>query len=259
MMSVKLKTTLAATMICTALCGTTLSAFAADTGVTSDTTMTVIGEFNPGACTPTMSGGGVIDYGKKPNLALNPTGTTNTLVQLGRKTTTLMVTCTAPTLIGITSFDNRVDSRLPLSATAYIEKAFGKQMNLTNTGNGFGLGMAPNGQKIGSYVIGIDTMAGAVTATDNNGDLAVDVIQTGDFKASPMTWMISDTGSVVSTNGGKNRAYSVAKPGDLTPVAVTSVQFPLLIDGAVQDNVALGTSDTIKLDGNVTLQVLYLL
>lgn len=252
------KKKLATTAIVTALSTMSLSALAADTTVTSDATLTVVGEFNPGACTPTMTGGGVIDYGKKPNLALNPTGKTNTLVQLGRKTTTLMVNCTAPTLIGITSFDNRLDSRLPLSSTVYIEKAFGKLMDLETTANGFGLGLAPNGQKIGSFVIGIDTMKGAVTATDDKGDLSVNVIQTGDFTVTTPTWFVSDTGSIVSTNGSNNRAYSVAKEGEIVPVAVTTAQFPLLIDAAVQDNVALGTTDTINLDGNVTLQVMYL-
>ncbi|EFB2832759.1 MULTISPECIES: DUF1120 domain-containing protein [Escherichia] len=252
------KKSLTTAAICAALAVTSFNVMAADTTVTSDATLTVVGEFNPGACTPEFTGGGIIDYGKHPNMALNPTGVTNTLVQLGRKTTTLTIKCTAPTLFAITSFDNRLDSRLPLSGTAYVAKAFGKQMDMANTSNGFGLGLAPNGQKIGAFTIGIDTMAGAVTASDDTGDLTVDVIQTGDFTPAVPTWIKSDTGSIISTNGAKNRAYSVAKTGELTPVAITMAQFPLLIDAAVQDNTVLGTTEVIKLDGNVTLQVLYL-
>ena len=244
--------------ICADLAVTSFNVMAADTTVTSDATLTVVGEFNPGACTPEFTGGGIIDYGKHPNMALNPTGVTNPLVQLGRKTTTLTIKCTAPTLFGITSFDNRLNSRIGLSSTAYIANAFGKKMNATATSNGFGLGLAPNGQKIGSFCIGIDTMAGVVTASDDTGDLNVDVIQTGDFTQTTPVWIKSDTGSIVSTNGAKNRAYSVAKTGELTPVAITMAQFPLLIDAAVQDNTVLGTTEVIKLDGNVTLQVLYL-
>ncbi len=252
------KKSLTTAAVCAALAVASFNAMAADTTVTSDATLTVIGEYNPGACTPEFTGGGVIDYGKHPNMALNPTGVTNTLVQLGRKNTTLTVKCTAPTLFAITSFDNRLDSRIGLSSTAYIAQAFGSKLNMNATANGFGLGLAPNGQKIGSYCIGIDTMAGIVTASDNNGDLNVDVIQTGDFTVATPTWMKSDTGSIVSTNGAKNRAYSVAKTGELTPVPVTIAQFPLLIDAAVQDNTVLGTTEVIELDGNATLQVLYL-
>ncbi|EMZ90394.1 periplasmic domain protein [Escherichia coli 2722950] len=54
------------------------------------------------------------------------------------------------------------------------------------------------------------------------------------------------------------RGYSVAKTGELTPVAITAVTFPLLIDAAVNDNTILGSDETIKLDGNVTISVQYL-
>ena len=42
------------------------------------------------------------------------------------------------------------------------------------------------------------------------------------------------------------RGYSVAKTGELTPVAITAVTFPLLIDAAVNDNTILGSDETIK-------------
>ncbi|ELT4488568.1 glutamate synthase operon protein GltF, partial [Escherichia coli] len=48
------------------------------------------------------------------------------------------------------------------------------------------------------------------------------------------------------------------KTGELTPVAITAVTFPLLIDAAVNDNTILGSDETIKLDGNVTISVQYL-
>jgi len=49
-----------------------------------------------------------------------------------------------------------------------------------------------------------------------------------------------------------------ASTGELTPVAITAVTFPLLIDAAVNDNTILGSDETIKLDGNVTISVQYL-
>lgn len=69
--------------ICAALSVAAFSAMATDS---TDTELTIIGEYTPGACTPVVTGGGIVDYGKHHNSALNPTGKSNKLVQLGRKT-----------------------------------------------------------------------------------------------------------------------------------------------------------------------------
>uniref|UniRef100_UPI001FCEFEDB DUF1120 domain-containing protein n=1 Tax=Escherichia coli TaxID=562 RepID=UPI001FCEFEDB len=86
------KKNLTTAAICAALSVAAFSAMATDS---TDTELTIIGEYTPGACTPVVTGGGIVDYGKHHNSALNPTGKSNKLVQLGRKNSTLNITCTA--------------------------------------------------------------------------------------------------------------------------------------------------------------------
>ena len=147
------KKNLTTAAICAALSVAAFSAMATDS---TDTELTIIGEYTPGACTPVVTGGGIVDYGKHHNSALNPTGKSNKLVQLGRKNSTLNITCTAPTLIAVTSKDNRQSTIVALNDTSYIEKAYDTLVDMKGTKNAFGLGSAPNGQKIGAASIGID-------------------------------------------------------------------------------------------------------
>ncbi len=131
------KKNLTTAAICAALSVAAFSAMATDS---TDTELTIIGEYTPGACTPVVTGGGIVDYGKHHNSALNPTGKSNKLVQLGRKNSTLNITCTAPTLIAVTSKDNRQSTIVALNDTSYIEKAYDTLVDMKGTKNAFGLG-----------------------------------------------------------------------------------------------------------------------
>ncbi len=71
------KKNLTTAAICAALSVAAFSAMATDS---TDTELTIIGEYTPGACTPVVTGGGIVDYGKHHNSALNPTGKSNKLV-----------------------------------------------------------------------------------------------------------------------------------------------------------------------------------
>ncbi|MCZ0544889.1 DUF1120 domain-containing protein [Escherichia coli] len=251
------KKNLTTAAICAALSVAAFSAMATDS---TDTELTIIGEYTPGACTPVVTGSGIVDYGKHHNSALNPTGKSNKLVQLGRKNSTLNITCTAPTLIAVTSKDNRQSTIVALNDTSYIEKAYDTLVDMKGTKNAFGLGSAPNGQKIGAASIGIDRSNGGIHAADDTGEIPVDLIQTDHWSAATPTWKASSNGAFCSLTSCSaiERGYSVAKTGELTPVAITAVTFPLLIDAAVNDNTILGSDETIKLDGNVTISVQYL-
>lgn len=252
-----LKKMTSAAAVCAVLSVASFGVQAADS---TDTELTIIGEYNPGACTPVLTGGGVIDYGKHHISFLNPTGVSNKLVQLGRKNSTLTITCTAPTLIAITSKDNRLSSVVPVNNTNYIDKAYDTLIVMNSTRNGYGLGTAPNGQKIGVASIGVDRTSGGVGAADSTGEIPVDLIMTDHWSAATPVWKASSNGAFCGLTSctGYERGYSVAKTGELTPVAITAVNFPLLIDAAVQDNTVLGSAETIKLDGSVTISVQYL-
>lgn len=222
----------------------------------SDVTLKVTGSIIPGACVPTLPNGGVVDYGTIRNAQIDPTGTTNKLVQLGQKTITLTVNCDTEIAVALTSTDNRSDSRVPLSSTSYIESANSNGENLTLSPNAFGLGKAPDGTtNIGDYAVAFDI--GSVTA---DGDV-VDVITTADITASTVTWVATTRAAFCALNNSCSTdkpALSVAETGTVVPKAFKVLTAPLLVTTAVQDNTVLGTEDTITLDGNATISLVYL-
>ena len=93
----------------------------------SSTDLTVTGIITPSACTPDLSGGGVIDIGKISAKSLNQT--TPTLV--GRHPMQLTVSCDGPTKIALNPIDHNVGT--------------------ANGDNWFGLGLTDNGEKLGVF------------------------------------------------------------------------------------------------------------
>ena len=87
--------------------------------------LTVKGVITPSACTPGLSGAGVIDYGKISAKDLNLT----TQTPLPRTTLQLTITCEGSTLFAIKGTDNRAGSGSTL--------------------NGYGLGLINGTQKLG--------------------------------------------------------------------------------------------------------------
>ena len=92
------------TLVCTALLlASTAPAFAA-----SSVDLTVKGLITPNACTPTISGGGVVDHGKiasKDLIQNNPT-------HLPRITLQLAINCEGLTAIAIRPIDNRAGTSI---------------------------------------------------------------------------------------------------------------------------------------------------
>ncbi|WP_073885064.1 DUF1120 domain-containing protein [Pseudenterobacter timonensis] len=246
-MNVNFKKALTATAICVAL--SISSAYAA-----GDVTLKVTGNIVPGSCVPSLPNGGVVDYGAMPGSTINPTGTTNKLVQLGAKNITLTVTCSSDTSVGVSATDNRHDSLVGLGSGAFIENAYYNNANATATGNGFGLGKTSAGVKIGTYAIAADP---STTTADG---AAADLIETDDIYAADEAWGKVGSGAFAPTNNGLNqtRVFTAAAPGTTTPKAFRVMNMPLRITSAVQDNTVLGTGNTITLDGNTTLSLVYL-
>ncbi|CAI8943417.1 Protein GltF [Pseudomonas sp. IT-P44] len=118
---------------------------------TSSTDLTVTGLITPNACTPTLSGGGLVDHGKFSAKDLNQDNPT----PLPDETLQLAVNCDAPNAFRLIPTDNR----------------FG-----TGDGNyNFGLGHINGNQKLGSFDVRIMTpMADGVAVRPihsiNNGN-----------------------------------------------------------------------------------------
>ena len=111
-----------AALSATALIGVAPYALAA-----SSTDLTVTGAITPNACTPTLSGGGIVDHGKLSAKDLNQDKPTN----LPFETLQLAVNCDAPVAFRLLPTDNKSGTR---------------------TGNNqFGLGYINVDQKLGSF------------------------------------------------------------------------------------------------------------
>ncbi|WP_333496273.1 DUF1120 domain-containing protein [Kluyvera sp. CHPC 1.251] len=240
-------------LIATSLSAALFTSFNATAG--SDVTLKVIGNIVPGACVPTLPDGGTIDYGTLRNEAIAPTGVTNKQVQLGKKSMTLTVTCDKEIAVAVTSSDNRSGSNVVLNGSSYIDGGYDNgATDVHATSNGFGLGTTANSVKIGAYSIAFETTAATADST------AVDVITTDDVNATTVTWAASNGAfcSLTSNCSVAARALTVAEKGSLTPKAFKVLTAPMVIAAAVQDNSVLGTDDTITLDGNATISLVYL-
>lgn len=83
-----------------------LLAFVPGAFAASTTDLVVKGLITPSACTPQLSGGGVIDHGKISAKDLSA----NNATVIGNDSLQMSVTCEAQTLIAVQAADNRADS-----------------------------------------------------------------------------------------------------------------------------------------------------
>lgn len=233
------KKTVSAVAVCAALLVSS-QAMAA-----KDVTLKVSGTIAPAACDPVLSGNGEVAFGSMSTSVIANAPAGNSLVQLGSKNITLTITCEAAATVGFKMTDNRATSVVPLSQTAYITGAGMDGSNMDQTYFGFGLGKAANGANIGAYTVVVDSSA---TKAD---DASVSVITNDD--AGP-TWNVKSVQGQV--NDG-SRIMTVAANGTVIPKLFTVLTMPLKISAGVQTTSVLG-GDSITLDGNATLSMVYL-
>jgi type 1 fimbria pilin len=171
-----------------------------------------------GACVPTLSNGGVVDFGDISTDNLSSTDNTS----LPAKSLNLTINCSAPTLLTFVATDNRSDS------SKYDE---------------FGLGKTPAGANIGYYSMFLDL---DVTTNFGAGNLVYNQFE---------TWHDADTGDFTLD---WLPAFAVALPSTTEPVAFTSATFVIgrIIPVIYKENMAL--KDKVSLDGNSTISLNYL-
>jgi type 1 fimbria pilin len=189
------------------------SAFAA-----SSTDLVVQGSITPNACDPTISGGGVVDYGKMTAKDLSADQPT----LLPRQTLQLSIQCNNPTLLAFNTIDNRAGS-----------SAINQHWH--------GLGMTPDNEKLGSSGFGLynavadDQPARTLTSTDGG-----------------VTWMHS-----VFLGHSTLTAIGAAGTSQV-PIAVTRFTADLSLYTVIDSADRLTVLDEIPLDGYATLQLIYL-
>ncbi|HEM7803086.1 DUF1120 domain-containing protein [Burkholderia cenocepacia] len=192
----------------------------------------VTGTVKPGACTPTLAGGGTFDYGLIGSAQLSPTAPT----LLAILSDSITITCDAAARVALTAQDNR-DGTGALSGNINF---FGmsKSDNVQ-----FGLGTA-SGKNIGGFAFRFRKNSFQADGA------AVDSIYSS---TKGTTWTASD--GVVDNTGGYE---SWAKKGQTVPVAAKVFSGTLDVQAAIDKTSNLDLSQEINLDGLATVSLVYL-
>jgi len=195
--------------------------------------MEVIATITPVACTPTLSGNGVADYGAMPASILTP----RSITPLSPKSLTLTISCDAGVKLRLRIIDNRRDS-----IVAGIVAA-GSGNSMLNDHFNFGLGIAA-GKNIGGYAITLDPHS-----------------YTGDYQQAQLlssadggvTWQQASNGAVA-----KGRTFSWGARHSAAPSAFRNIAGTVNVHPYLNRPEALSLSQEIQLDGAATLELSYL-
>ncbi|HCR1551609.1 TPA: DUF1120 domain-containing protein [Pseudomonas aeruginosa] len=193
----------------------------------------VIGTITPPACTPSLAGGGVVDYGRIPSEDLSSTSPT----ALAVKSLAFTINCEAPTRVAVRVTDGRASSRVP-GIAASIEDGLGDEQ-------AYGLGVA-GGKNIGVY--GIQFQSGSITL---DGEAATNASSLDEGA----TWTDSAAGWVDNT---ASRLYSWRKSGDMAASVFTTMASMLNVRAVIDSTSKLDLSNDIELDGLASLEMVYL-
>ncbi|KQZ91313.1 MULTISPECIES: DUF1120 domain-containing protein [unclassified Pseudomonas] len=200
------------------LLGAMLLAGSACAFAASSVDLSVSGTITPSACEPTLSKGGLVDYGKISAKSLNPDKAT----WLPEQYVQLTLTCDGPTLAGLEAKDNREGS------------------DFNNDPYDFGLGLINTNQKLGAMNLQI------------RSPLA-DGIRVGTIGSEDRgsTWY--QTRDLMRTN-----ILTVADVSSVIPKPFQTLVSDLEIAPRIAPANQLNLTNEVAIDGSVTLSVVYL-
>lgn len=195
--------------------------------------VSVVGTIIPTACTPTLAGGGVVDFGKTSASTLNQTDFT----LLKGKSVPFEIACDAPAKIALEFTDNRASSLVP----GVVNGITG---GLTDDNN-FALG-AHSGANVGGF-----TMAPTRTTYVADGN---------------QVWPIRSDGSggwirfngKVSKAAGQLVSWSDVDADGSLPVAFQNLSGMIGVHVALNKGEDLPLENDVPLDGNATITLVYL-
>ncbi|WP_448652840.1 DUF1120 domain-containing protein [Pseudomonas fluorescens] len=202
-------------------------AMAASAQAASTVELTVGGLITPMACTPVLSAGGLIDFGKISQKDLNQaTGT-----RLPLKSLTLTVSCNAPGRYALRMRDNR-------DGTAHV-----------NSEIYYGLGLDSAGNKLGVYSVKFDpkqTVADALPVTYGT-----------ESTTGGVAWRTSNTNPI--DIGSKSLLGFTDVVGSTAgPSAIQNLTSTLTLEAVINAKQNLDLSVETPMDGSATLEVVYL-
>lgn len=194
----------------------------------------VTGTITPAACTPTLSGGGTVAYGRISPSLLSDTAYTD----LPDHTIPFSITCDLPTKVGLTFVDNRSGS----TVSGIIDNLIG---GFSGNAHNFGLGTV-NTKNVGGYAMRF----GQSYTADGVAVRAVTSIDSG------TTWR----GSNASDLGNKGATYilSWSDTNGGAPIAFKDLAGDLVVKTRLNKKADLDLSDDVDLDGSATIELVYM-
>ena len=209
----------------------------------------ITGALIPTACTPTLGGGGVIDYGLIAAEMLSATAFT----ALPVKQISFSITCDAPAQIAIKALNGRVGSLAGPTETGWNGVALNPVPLFGATGVPVvGLGLDDT-RKIGGYALR------AVSGTFIADGVAVDNLFRRTTGAVPTSWIKDTINGTLYTSFGTDTIFKTwASIGSLTPLAFEVLSGTLELQAYINRGSALDFSHPIILDGLTTIEIVYL-
>ncbi|MEG5569403.1 DUF1120 domain-containing protein [Enterobacter bugandensis] len=203
----------------------------------------VTGTITPVACTPTIAGGGTIDYGTIDPASISDTDYT----VLPEKQVDFSIACDAPAKIAIKAINGRPGTLAGATESVSGGAAPVNLFGAINQG-AFGLGLDGT-DKIGGY--GIRIAQGTVQADGT----AVDNILRNTPTAA---WISVGTGVGSLINASNVRHVSWAASGSLDPIAFTNMTGKLGVQAYINKGSELDLTKPVTLDGLTTIELVYI-
>lgn len=198
----------------------------------STTDVSVTGTITPAACSPTLNGGGTIDFGRIVSHDLEQDSHT----PLPEKTLALTVTCDGATRFALRTVDNREGSATWPSGTG-ARAAY----------RAHGLGMSGE-EKVGHYLLDIEPTNAQI---DDATAYATYTLDQG------LTW--SNTADAVHPLSPLELVgFSFSSGHTAGPDAFTRLTSALRIAAHVAPAQELSLTDEVTLDGSAVIEVVYL-
>lgn len=209
--------------------------------------MTVVGSIVPAACTPTVSGGGVIDYGNIDPSSLSATNYT----LLAEKTLGFSIVCDAQVKVALQAVNGRPNTAAGVS----------------NGGSNSGDGSAPismygrAGIDVGIVGLGLD---GAIKIGGYGVRLLSAETRVDGLVVDTLAKTIGGAAWARLVNADElydpdySRLVTWGATGTITPVAFTTLSGQLGVQAYLNMTSVLNVSRPIHLDGLTTIEILYL-
>lgn len=196
----------------------------------------VTGTIVPAACSPFLTGGGVVDYGTIKAEELNQTS----FSVLESKDIGFNIRCDAPTRVGLTAVDNRSSSKIP----GILETTLGADYTSNYT---YGLGTTTDNKNIGGYALRMKE--GSFSALS----IPLRTIMSLDDAA---TWIATINDGAMAQTGHVSSWSSLTGP--LAPSPIEVLTGVLEIQAVINKTEDLDIKDNVVLDGLATLELRYL-